>query len=308
LPHPHLPIVTHPDYRMDIGSHVFPTDKYLMALDLLRSEGYAPPEAIQVPEAVTDTDLLLVHTAAYLEDLEQLRWTPRTMYSELPLTSEIVRGFRLMAGGSVLAARLALKGGVAMHLGGGFHHAFADHAEGFCYLNDIAVAIRVMQREGRIRRAAVLDVDLHQGNGTAHIFLNDPEVLTFSIHQEELYPEKQKSDIDIGLPSYANDDIYLSALRQVVPERIVEHKPELLVYVAGADPFEEDQLGDLQLTIEGLKERDRIVANACYDYGWPMATVLAGGYAADRRDTARIHANTAVVMARTWGISPVGPV
>jgi acetoin utilization deacetylase AcuC-like enzyme len=226
------------------------------------------------------------------------------MFSELPISREIVEGFKLMAGGTIAAARLALERGLALHLGGGFHHAFADHAEGFCYLNDIAIAIRKMQHEGRIRRAAVIDVDLHQGNGTAHIFLGDAEVFTFSIHQEHLYPEKQESDVDIGLDYFTGDEAFLAELGKVVPERIAEHGPELVVYVAGADPFEHDQLGDLRLTVEGLARRDRLVAEACRRFGWPMATVMAGGYAVDKRDTARIHANTGLEMARAWGIGP----
>lgn len=299
-----LPLVTHPRYEMDIGAHVFPTEKYRTARDLLVEAGYLPPEAIHEPEPATREQLLRAHTERYLADLEALRWTPRTMFSELPISKEIVDGFKLMAGGTILGCRLALEHGVAMHLGGGFHHAFADHAEGFCYINDIAVGIREMQHEGRIRRAAVIDVDLHQGNGTAHIFLTDPDVFTFSIHQQELYPEKQESNIDIGLDHNTDDAVYLDELSKVVPDRIAEHDPELVVYVAGADPYQEDQLGDLKLTMEGLILRDRLVAEACRKNGWPLVAVLAGGYARDKRDTARIHANTAIELARAWGIKP----
>ena len=296
-----LPIVYHPDYEMDIGAHVFPTAKYRATLGLLRKAGYASEENVRHPEAAPREQLLRVHTEAFLDDFENLRWTPRTMYSELPISAKIVEGFGLMAGGTILAARLALENGAAMHLGGGFHHAFADRAEGFCYINDIAVAIRQMQHEGRIRRAAVLDVDLHQGNGTAHIFQNDPEVFTFSIHQEQLYPEKQRSDIDVGLAMGVSDEAYLSELGRVVPDLIAEHRPDLVVYVAGADPFEEDQLGDLRLTIEGLMRRDRLVAEACRERSWPIVAVTAGGYARDESDTARIHAGTAMELARAWG-------
>lgn len=297
-----LPLIYHPDYEMDIGGHVFQMEKYRLALSLLQGEGYAPAGSMQQPQPATREQLRLVHSEGYLADLDGLRWTPRTMSSELPISEEIVRGFTLMAGGTILGARLALERGVAMHLGGGFHHAFADHAEGFCYLNDIAIAIRVMQSEGRIERAAVIDVDLHQGNGTAHIFRNDPSVITFSIHQQHLYPEKQESTIDVGLDFFAGDEIYLRELASIVPERIADHRPELVVYVAGADPYEHDQLGDLRLTIPGLVRRDRWVAEACRRCGWPVLGVLAGGYARDHRDTARIHANTAIELARAWGI------
>lgn len=299
-----LPIVYHEKYQMNIGEHLFPTDKYRLTLEELLDLGYADRDAILRPEPATHEQLALVHTEAYLKELENLEWTPRTMLSELPLTREIVDALELCAGGTILAARTSLECGVCMHIGGGFHHAFADHAEGFCYINDIAVAIRVMQGEGRIRRAAVIDVDLHQGNGTAHIFENDPDVWTFSIHQEELYPVKEQSKVDIGLSQYAGDEEYLSAIGRVVPEMIAAHKPELVVYVAGADPFEEDVLGDLQLTFEGLARRDRLVARACKDNGWPMVTVLAGGYARDKRDTAHIHAQSGIEMAKAWGIAP----
>ena len=297
-----LPLVYHPASEMDIGAHVFPTSKYRMTLELLRAEGYAPEPSIHQPGPATRGQLLQVHTEGFLDDLDGLRWTPRTMYSELPLTEEIVAGFKLMAGGTILAADLALSDGVSVHLGGGFHHGFADHAEGFCYINDIAVAIAAMRQEGRIRRAAVIDVDLHQGNGTAHIFREDPEVFTFSIHQERLYPEKQKSDRDIGLDLNTGDGAYLKELATVVPGLIARHKPDLVIYVAGADPYKEDQLGDLALSIEGLKRRDRMVAEACRSHGWPLLAVLAGGYALDNRDTARIHANMAIELAAAWGI------
>lgn len=303
-PPPHLPIVFHPGYQMDIGVHVFPTDKYRLALEILQTEGFAPADAVHRPEPASLEALRRVHTDAFLDDFEAFLWTPHTMYSELPISPEIVEGFKLMAGGSILAARLALENGVAMHLGGGFHHAFADHAEGFCYINDIAVAINTMRDEGKIKRAAVIDVDLHQGNGTAHIYKDDPDVFTFSIHQEELYPMKQESNIDIGLPRGTADEEYLKLLGEVVPEKIAEHAPELVFYVAGADPYEHDQLGDLKLTMEGLRRRDRLVAQACKAQGWLTVGVLAGGYAIDKYDTAKIQARTAMELAGAWGIEP----
>lgn len=301
-PNQRLPIVFHHAYKMDIGDHVFAMDKYALVLEILQREGYATEDSICHPEPATPEQLSLVHTPEFLADFEAHRMTPRTMFSELPLSSDIVEGFKLMAGGTILAARLALDAGVAMHIGGGFHHAFADHAEGFCYLNDIAIAIRQLRAEGRIQRAAVIDVDLHQGNGTAQIFSADPDVFTFSIHQEDLYPAKQKSNIDIGLPMFTDDQAYLEKLGEIIPARIAEARPDLVVYVAGADPFERDQLGNLSLTMEGLRRRDELVAKACRDQGWPMVAVLAGGYAPDKNDTARIHANTAVELARAWGL------
>ncbi len=301
-----LPIVYHQAYQMDIGDHVFAMDKYRLVLEILRREGHATEDAINQPEPATLDHLRLVHTPEFLADFEAHRMTPRTMFSELPLSSNIVEGFKLMAGGTILAARLALDAGAAMHIGGGFHHAFADHAEGFCYLNDIAIAIRQLSAERLIQRAAVIDLDLHQGNGTAHIFNTDSEVFTFSMHQEDLYPAKQESNIDIGLPMFADDDAYLGKLGEIIPARIAVARPDLVIYVAGADPFERDQLGNLSLTMDGLRRRDELVSKACHDQGWPMVAVLAGGYAPDKNDTARIHANTAIELARAWGFGGPG--
>jgi acetoin utilization deacetylase AcuC-like enzyme len=300
----HLPIVFNHDYEMDIGAHVFPMDKYRLAFEILKSEGYVHPDWVFAAGPASHAELRRVHTEAFLADFENIRWTPRTMYSELPISAEIVRGFTLMAGGTLRAARLALEHGAALHLGGGFHHAFADHAEGFCYINDIAVAINALRDEGAIKRAAVVDVDLHQGNGTAHIYVNDADVFTVSIHQEELYPIKQESNVDIGLPRFTADEEYLRLLGSVIPSELIEHKPELVVYVAGADPYQEDQLGDLKLTLDGLRRRDRLVAMACREHGWPVVGVLAGGYAFNKNDTARIHAGMGMELAAAWGVRP----
>jgi len=171
----------------------------------------------------------------------------------------------------------------------GFHHGFADHAEGFCYINDIAVGIRTMQKEGRIEKAAVLDCDLHQGNGTAHIFQDDASVFTYSIHQENNYPFKQKSDLDVGLLDFIGDDEYLAHLQKEVPHVLDSHKPQLVIYVAGADPYKNDQLGSLQLTLKGLQERDRLVFSECLKRGIPAVSVTAGGYARQVSDTVLIH-------------------
>jgi acetoin utilization deacetylase AcuC-like enzyme len=243
------------------------------------------------PDAAPPGDLLLVHTAEYLDDLEHLRWTPRTSMSELPLTAGIVRAYVLAAGGTTRAAREAMTHGVGIHLGGGFHHAFAALASGFCYINDLAVAVRVLQRDGLVTRAAVVDCDLHQGNGTAHLFRGDDSVFTFSIHQEHLYPVKERSDLDIGLENGVGDDEYNARLGEGL-ERVWAHRPQLLLYQAGADPFEDDQLGALRLTFAGLLERDRLVLEGCAERGVPAVVTLGGGYARKTGDTVRIHQNT----------------
>ena len=288
-------------YNLEIGAHVFQMDKYRAVKDRLLSEGQAQPgDFIEPPEPTAD-DIRLVHTKEYVDDMLNLRWSPRTVRSELPLSQEIVAGFFLFASGTATACRLALEDGVSMHIGGGFHHAFADHGEGFCYVNDVAIGIRKMQQEKRIVRAAIIDCDLHQGNGTARIFHGDSSVYTFSIHQEHLYPIKEESSWDIGLDDETGDDAYMDQLSRAVPKVIEVSKPELVVYVAGADPYKFDQLGTLRLTKRGLALRDRIVIEGCHKRGVPVAPVTAGGYALDPRDTAEIHYNTARECLRVLG-------
>src|SRR5688572_9757305 len=189
----------HEHYQADLRGHVFPMEKYGLVRRALLAGGDTTGDDWRVAPAATEAELRLVHTPAYLDDFLNARWTPRTESSELPLDVAVVRAFVLFTGGTIAAAGEAMTRGFAVNVGGGFHHAFADHAEGFCYLNDIAVAIRVLQDRGTIRRAAVIDCDLHQGNGTAHVFRDDETVFTFSLHQERLYPVKQRSDLDICL-------------------------------------------------------------------------------------------------------------
>lgn len=287
-------IVYSPWYRCDIGLHVFPVDKYDRVRDALVAAGAVDPAEIVEPLPAPRADLLLVHTPEYLDDFESMRWTARTASSELPANPSIVRAYLTAAGGTTLAARAALGSGVGIHIGGGFHHAFADRAEGFCYINDLAVAIRVLQRDGKIRRAAVVDCDLHQGNGTAHLFGADPDVFTFSIHQERLYPDKERSDFDVGLDDGAGDDVFIARLDEGL-DRVWAHRPEIVLYQAGSDPFEDDQLGALKLTFAGLEARDRRVLEGCGAHGIPVVVTLGGGYARRIDDTIRIQSTTCLV-------------
>jgi acetoin utilization deacetylase AcuC-like enzyme len=289
-----------PDYHANFGAHVFPVEKYRLIQEELAASGERP-DRFHEPAPASRSELELVHTPAYLDDLEACRLSERTRWSELPLTPEIVRLFVRSAGGTILASRLALREGWAMHLCGGFHHAFADRAEGFCYVNDLAVAVRVLQHEGAIGRAAILDCDLHQGNGTARIFQGDDTVFTFSIHQHDLYPVKEKSDLDIHLPDRTGDDVYLAHLRRVLPGILAEARPDLVLYQAGADPYREDQLGSLNLTKKGLRERDRLIFAACEAAGIPVAGTLGGGYARRTQDTVEIHVNTCRAARETFG-------
>jgi acetoin utilization deacetylase AcuC-like enzyme len=262
----------------------------LVRADLTASGAIATTDVLE-PAPATRAELALVHTEAYLDDLFGLRHTQRTATSELPLSAGIVAAYALAAGGTIRAAREALRRGAAINLGGGFHHAFADLASGFCYLNDLAIALRVLIHEGVVTRAAVVDVDLHQGNGTARIFRDDPAVFTFSIHQEHLYPVKERSSLDIGLDDFTGDEEYLSRLAGGL-EHVWAHRPELVLVQAGADPFEDDQLGSLRLTFAGLERRDRMVLEGCAARGIPFVVTLGGGYARRLADLVRIHATT----------------
>lgn len=284
--------VFHPGYTCDLGPHIFPIEKYRLTYEALQREKAAPPEDWFEPEPASREALLRVHTPEYLDDFLNARWTPRTASSELPLTPEIVRANVLGAGGTILACEKALERGFAANLGGGHHHAFADLAAGFCYLNDIAIGIRDLQAAKRIRRAAVIDGDLHQGNGTARIFEGDDSVFTFSIHQEHNYPVKERSDLDIGLEDETADAEYLELLADAVKVVFERGKPDFVVYQAGADPYEHDVLGGLAITMEGMKQRDLLVIEACAERGVPVAATFGGGYAQRVADTVEIHANT----------------
>lgn len=304
MPH-HPRIVYSAAYRCDIGPHVFPTIKYDLVREHLLQAGVADAAAFVEPAPASRDELLAAHGADYLDDLEQLRWTARTLPSELPLTAEIVRAYVLAAGGTLQAARMALEAGFAVHVGGGFHHASAERAEGFCYVNDLAVALSVLGREGAIERAAVVDLDVHQGNGTALLFAGDPSVFTLSIHQEANYPvPKACSDLDVGLEDGTSDDVYLAHLDRAL-DRIWAHRPGLVLYQAGADPYRDDRLGGLSLSLEGLELRDRRVIEGCAAAGIPVVVTLGGGYARDVADTVRIHATTCgVALERARAAGP----
>jgi acetoin utilization deacetylase AcuC-like enzyme len=285
-----------PRYEVALPGHIWPTSKYrLIAERLGGPEG--PAIEFAEPSLASWEDLALVHTAEYLDKLRTNTLTAEDVATlELPWQPALADAFRLMVGGTCGAAAAALDEGQAAHLGGGLHHAFANHGEGFCPLNDVAVAVRLVQSQ-RIRRAAIVDCDVHHGNGTAFIFERDADVFTFSIHQQLNYPFfKPRGDLDIGLEDGAGDARYLEALAGALP-RVVAHGPELLVYLAGADPFAGDRLGGLKLTKPGLAARDRLVVAAARGAGVPIVTVLAGGYAANVTDTVDIHTATITAMS-----------
>jgi acetoin utilization deacetylase AcuC-like enzyme len=258
---------------------------------------FAQPEDFVQPEPATDDDVRLVHDAGYVTRLRNGTLSYQDILRlEIPYSRQMVEAFWLAAGGSILAARQAMEDGIGFNLGGGFHHAFPGHGEGFCAINDVAIAVRRLQADGRIKRAMVVDVDVHHGNGTAAVFADDPSVFTLSIHQFNNYPsEKPLSSLDIHLPDGTGDAEYLHRLGNGYRAALSMFHPELLLYVAGADPYVEDQLGGLSLTFEGLMERDRLVLRTALAQHVPVAIVLAGGYAQSVEDTITIHANTAAV-------------
>jgi acetoin utilization deacetylase AcuC-like enzyme len=290
-------LVYHEGYDLNLGEHVFPSKKYRWLRDRLVRTRFATAEDFTTPTPASDEDVLLVHNPEWVGKLRSGTLTYHDiLLLEIPYSRRMVEAFWLAAGGSICAARAALECGLGFNLGGGFHHAFPDHGEGFCAIHDFAIAIRGLQRDGLIRRAMVVDCDVHHGNGTAAIFAGDDSVFTLSIHQFNNYPqEKPPSNLDIDLDDGTGDAEYLERLDNGCRAALAMFTPDLLVYVAGADPFHEDQLGGLALSFDGLRARDRLVLSAARTRGIPVAVVLAGGYAQSVEDTITIHANTAAV-------------
>lgn len=318
-------------YYLPIGAHVFPAEKYKRIREKLLADGIADASDFLAPAPATDEDILLVHTPEYVDKLATGTLSAREELAlEVPFSRDLVDAFWLAAGGSILAARQALADQVAVNIGGGFHHAFPDHGEGFCMIHDVAVAIRRLQRDGKIRTAMTVDCDVHQGNGTAAIFAgrrpdggplpsaggatlplknsslattqgirkknpNAGDVFTISLHQHNNYPQwKPPSSIDVDLPDGIGDDEYLAWLDNALSSGLRQCEPDLICYIAGADPYKEDQLGGLGLTMEGLKKRDELVFRVARARNIPVMVTYAGGYARDVEDTVSIHCNTIV--------------
>ncbi len=318
------------DYFLPIGAHVFPAEKYRRIHNRLLDAKVAELSDFVTPQPASDQDILLVHTPLYVQKLKTGTLSAREeLEMEIPYSPELVRAFWLAAGGSILAAEHALRDRVAFNIGGGFHHAFPDHGEGFCMIHDVAVAIRRMQRDDRIRSAMTVDCDVHHGNGTAAIFAgtrtpSDPlpstsaalnrvpsgkmrhahagDVFTISLHQHNNYPAwKPHSSIDVDLPDGMGDDDYLAWLDNALSSGLRQFEPELICYIAGADPYGEDQLGGLALTIEGLKRRDELVFRVARARNIPVMVTYAGGYARRVEDTVTIHCNTVSAAKEVFG-------
>jgi acetoin utilization deacetylase AcuC-like enzyme len=287
-------LVYHPRYDLNLGDHVFPSSKYRLIHDRLLAENFARPEDFVEPQPASDEDILRVHDPGWITRLKTGTLSAAEIAKlEIPFSQEMVAGVLLATGGTILAARNALTHRIGFNIGGGFHHAFPAHGEGFCAINDVAVAIRALQHDGSIQRALVVDLDVHHGNGTAAIFAGNPSVLTLSLHQFNNYPnEKPPSVIDVHLRDGVADEEYLGRLKDALAVAM-SFSPNLIFYLAGADPFKEDQLGGLALTIDGLRLRDRLVFETARTQNVPVAVVLAGGYARNTADTVTIHCNTA---------------
>ncbi len=273
--------------------HRFPMAKYRLLRERLSAESWTRPDMFRRPAAATPVQLALAHCPHYVDRVLRGGLSAAEIRRiGFPWSLELVERSRRSVGATLEAARAALNDGAAANLAGGTHHAQYDCGEGYCVFNDVAVAIRSLQREG-VRRAVVIDCDVHQGNGTAQIFHQDPSVYTFSIHGARNFPARKfASDLDVGLEDGAGDKVYLEALRQALTRLVAEGPFDLAFYVAGADPYHDDRLGRLRLTKRGLAERDELVLQTCRDSGWPLAVTMAGGYAHRIEDIADIHART----------------
>jgi len=299
-------------YDLNLGAHVFPSQKYRLVYERLLQDRIAASEDFLKPTPASDEDILRVHSQDYVYKLKTGSLTrAEVIRMEVPYSEELIEACWLAAGGSILATRRAIEDSFSANIGGGFHHAYPDHGEGFCVIHDVAVAIRKMQADGAIERAMVVDTDVHQGNGTAAIFGGDETVFTLSIHQEHNYPyPKPPSTVDVNLPDGVGDADYLAILEKYLHRSFNEFSPQLLFYVAGADPYREDQLGGLALTMDGLARRDALVMGYAQRNQVPTAVTLAGGYARKVEDTVSIHVNTikaAIQAAQRQGMRPVSP-
>jgi len=289
-----MKIVFSQAYTARTPGHVFRADKFEAALKQLLKEGAVSKKDIVAPEPPARADLLLAHGPAWVKKNLTFSFTPAdSAAAELEITRTVVKAHLANVGGTLLAAELALRDGLGINCGGGSHHARRERGAGFCLLNDIAVTVKKLLKSGRVKRAMVIDLDAHQGDGTAAICRGDKKIFTFSIHGAEIFPEKkEKSSCDLPLKPGTGDAAYLAALRQELPRALNRFRPDFAVYVAGADVYKGDLLGGFALTMAGIKKRDAFVFAECRRRGLPVVLTLAGGYAKKFTDTVSIHANT----------------
>ena len=281
------------------SEHRFPMQKYRLLRERVAAAGIVASENIRVPEAATDEQLTRAHSLEYVAKVAQGRLSAQEIRRMgFPWSLALVERSRRSVGGTIAACRAALREGLAVNLAGGTHHAGRDHGEGFCVFNDVVVAARAMQAAGLAGRVLILDCDVHQGNGTAALCADDPTVFTFSIHGAKNFPfRKVAGDLDIGLPDGTGDDEYLTALEMGLLQALSLAHADLVIYLAGADPFRGDRLGRLALSKEGLLQRDALVYAECQGAGLPVATVMSGGYARQIEDIVDIHFQTVHLAA-----------
>ena len=295
---PSLPLWSSSRYTVPLpAGHRFPIEKYALLREAVVADGFE----IHEPPRARVEDLTLAHTPDYVARVTEGRLTSEELRRiGFPWSPHLVERSYRAVGGTVAATGAALESGIAMNLAGGTHHAFREYGEGFCVFNDVAVAILTMLRDGRVRRAAVIDLDVHQGNGTHAIFAGDQRVFTFSMHGRRNFPfNKVAGTLDVELEDGTADDSYLACLGDALPRVLDESRADIAVYLAGADTHENDRLGRLRLTFDGLARRDALVLSSCRDIGLPIAIVIAGGYGREIRDTVRIHRET-VRIASTF--------
>lgn len=285
------------------SEHRFPMLKYRRLREQVVAEGIVAPENLLIPDAATDEQILRAHDADYVERVKNgLLTTKEIRRIGFPWSPEMVERSRRSSGATIAACRASLADGIAVNLAGGTHHAFRDHGEGYCVFNDSAIAARAMQAEKIARRVVILDCDVHQGNGTAAILAGDSSIFTFSIHGEKNFPfHKEISDSDLELPDGTGDELYLDMLEQGVTRALSLANADVAIYLAGADPYINDRLGRLKLSMDGLAARDRFVLGLCRSEGLPVAVTMAGGYAREVEDIVAIHTQTVRIAAEMAG-------
>ena len=290
-----LKIAYHPIYKHPLPEgHRFPMEKYELLPKQLLHEGTCLKENFFEPSPATEEDILRVHTPKYLKSLKELTINAREVRKTgFPLSQTLVEREIKIAGGTIEASEYSLQFGIAFNIAGGTHHAYSGHGEAFCLLNDQAIAARYLQHKNIAKKILIIDLDVHQGNGTAEIFEDDDSVFTFSMHGKNNYPfKKERSNLDIDLPDGTGDEEYLKILKETLPNLLEQQQPDFLFYLSGVDIISTDKLGKLGCTIDGCKERDRYVLQTCYDQKIPVQVSMGGGYSPDIKTIIEAHANT----------------
>ena len=295
-----LKIAYSPIYKYELPEgHRFPMEKYELIPEQLLYEGTISPEHFFHPTALADDEILLTHTAEYLHKLNTQNLSAKEIRAiGFPMSEQLISRGKHIANGTLQCAKYAIQYGISMNIAGGTHHSYADHGEGFCIFNDIAIASNILLHDGAVSKILIVDLDVHQGNGTAKIFENEPRVFTFSMHGAKNYPgRKEKSDLDIGLADGTEDSTYLAILKDTLPSLLKKVKPEMVFYLSGVDILATDKLGRLSVSIDGCKERDRYVLQTCREQGLPVCVSMGGGYSPNIKDIITAHANTFRVAA-----------